>query len=170
MENLMISSKNKVKLLNFEYAQFFNLNSKFKKNLAKTKAFENLFEEDKNFIINKKKDIFDIGSMTYFLVTGKKIDFYIEKKKESYQEFINSLFFPEWIDLSLVKLIKICLNSDINDRPSARILINNDFFKNERHLVFKNQYQKIYLNLVDIENSITNVVDWHFLISPKLRR
>ncbi len=95
-----------------------------------------------------KIDIWSLGVMTRYLLTGERYD----HTKKSQSEY------PHWVDKKLINLINLCLTINPINRSNSQDLVSHDFFTQQG---FKSKFEldKIKLTQKDIDRSITKIME-----------
>ena len=165
----------KIKIIDFGCSIFLNSSKMVKNQISGTRGFfpPEILCKKKKLIDATKIDIYQIGLLIYYLVTGKKFFFIFEnfqnekEKKKKFLLYLKNLYFPEWIDNIFISLIKSCLQYNPDLRPSAKKILKHEFFQNK---IFEKKkfYKEIILKNEDIENSVSKVISNTFFASAKM--
>ena len=171
-ENILNCEKNSVKIIDFGCSVFLPENKMVKNSCNGTLAYlppEVLLKKEK-MVNGEKVDIWALGILAYFLVTGNRVFFDFSNfddfsRKIQFLKFLEKLFFPEWVCENFKKIIKSCLSIDPEKRPSAKELMKFEFFEGFEDF---GKYEEVVVGEDEIENSVCRVVENTFFASAKM--
>ena len=144
-ENLLLSEKNKLKIIDFGLSNYFNLNKDNKKKLLKTPCGSPCYAAPEMVSGNKyngfKTDIWAIGIVLYAMIVGY-LPFEDSDNNILFQKILDcDIEFPDYLSELSIDIIKKILNVDCDERYSISDIKKHQFYLNGKKI-----YERIFGN------------------------
>ena len=144
-ENLLLTDKNKLKIIDFGLSNYFNLNKENKTNLLKTPCGSPCYAAPEMVSGNKyngfKTDIWAIGIVLYAMIVGY-LPFEDSDNDILFQKILDcDIEFPEFLNELSIDIIKKILNSNCDERYSISDIKRHQFYLNGKKI-----YESIFGN------------------------
>ena len=144
-ENLLLTDKNKLKIIDFGLSNYFNLNKENKTKLLKTPCGSPCYAAPEMVSGNKyngfKTDIWAIGIVLYAMIVGY-LPFEDSDNDILFQKILDcDIEFPEFLNELSIDIIKKILNSNCDERYSISDIKRHQFYLNGKKI-----YESIFGN------------------------
>ena len=144
-ENLLLTDKNKLKIIDFGLSNYFNLNKENKTKLLKTPCGSPCYAAPEMVSGNKyngfKTDIWAIGIVLYAMIVGY-LPFEDSDNDILYKKILDcDIEFPEFLNELSIDIIKKILNSNCDERYSISDIKRHQFYLNGKKI-----YESIFGN------------------------
>ena len=144
-ENLLLTDKNKLKIIDFGLSNYFNLNKDNKKKLLKTPCGSPCYAAPEMVSGNKyngfKTDIWAIGIVLYAMIVGY-LPFEDSDNNILFQKILDcDIEFPDYLSELSIDIIKKILNVDCDERYSISDIKKHQFYLNGKKI-----YERIFGN------------------------
>ena len=144
-ENLLLTEKNKLKIIDFGLSNYFNINKDNKKKLLKTPCGSPCYAAPEMVSGNKyngfKTDIWAIGIVLYAMIVGY-LPFEDSDNNILFQKILDcDIEFPDYLSELSIDIIKKILNVDCDERYSISDIKKHQFYLNGKKI-----YERIFGN------------------------
>ena len=144
-ENLLLTEKNKLKIIDFGLSNYFNLNKENKTKLLKTPCGSPCYAAPEMVSGNKyngfKTDIWAIGIVLYAMIVGY-LPFEDSDNDILFQKILDcNIEFPEFLSELSIDIIKKILNVNCDERYSISDIKKHQFYLNGKKI-----YESIFGN------------------------
>ena len=144
-ENLLLTDKNKLKIIDFGLSNYFNLNKENKTKLLKTPCGSPCYAAPEMVSGNKyngfKTDIWAIGIVLYAMIVGY-LPFEDSDNDILFQKILDcDIEFPEFLNELSIDIIKKILNSNCDERYTISDIKRHQFYLNGKKI-----YESIFGN------------------------
>ena len=169
-ENLLLTDKNKLKIIDFGLSNYFNLNKENKTKLLKTPCGSPCYAAPEMVSGNKyngfKTDIWAIGIVLYAMIVGY-LPFEDSDNDILFQKILDcDIEFPEFLNELSIDIIKKILNSNCDERYSISDIKRHQFYLNGKKIyesIFGNDEQNYNnndrINTFDRKISAGNIIN-----------
>jgi serine/threonine protein kinase len=163
-ENLLLTEKNKLKIIDFGLSNYFNLNKDNKKNLLKTPCGSPCYAAPEMVSGNKyngfKTDIWAIGIVLYAMIVGY-LPFEDSDNDILFQKILDcNIEFPEFLSELSIDIIKKILNVNCDERYSISDIKKHQFYLNGKKI-----FESIFGKEEDNYNNNKNINTFNRKIS-----
>ena len=137
-ENLLLTDKNKLKIIDFGLSNYFNLNKENKTKLLKTPCGSPCYAAPEMVSGNKyngfKTDIWAIGIVLYAMIVGY-LPFEDSDNDILFQKILDcDIEFPEFLNELSIDIIKKILNSNCDERYTISDIKRHQFYLNGKKI------------------------------------